>query len=141
MLGMRSPLFVTAVIACAPAPAPAPAPAMPPMVGYAPPPAPIAAPCAEGGYGCTPDRAALTVCRQGRTFLASTCRGPRACSVAAAVDCDHSIAQAGDPCEASTEIACGIDRKTLLRCAGGTYQPSESCRNACLSTQGRVLCQ
>ena len=100
------------------------------------------APCAaEGGYGCTADRRALTVCRGGRTAIASTCRGARGCNVGNAIDCDHSIAVPGDPCDGPTEIACSDDRKALLRCANGAYRFGESCRNACLSTSGRVLCQ
>lgn len=96
---------------------------------------------AEGGYGCTSDRRALTICRGGRTVIASTCRGQRGCSVGQAVDCDHSVAAPGDPCESSTEIACSTDRRALLRCNGSVYQMAEPCRNACLSTSGRVLCQ
>jgi hypothetical protein len=114
-------------------PAPAPAPAAAGGVGEA---------CAaEGGYGCTNDRRGLTICRGGRTALASTCRGQRGCAVGNAVDCDHSVAMAGDPCESPKEIACSMDSKALLRCAGTVYQVSEPCRNACLSTGGRVLCQ
>ncbi len=99
-------------------------------------------PCAaEGGYDCTPDRRALTVCRGGRTVIASTCRGARGCSVGNAVDCDHSTALVGDPCDGPKEIACAQDAKSMLRCVNGTYQVGEACRNACLSTSGRVLCQ
>ena len=39
------------------------------------------------------------------------------------------------------EIACAQDAKSLLRCVNGVYQVGEPCRNACLSTSGRVLCQ
>jgi hypothetical protein len=142
---------VTLVIlsaACATRPA-APPPAQPmyaypaPQPAYAPPPPapPQAAACAaEGGYDCTPDRRALTRCQGGRAVVVSTCRGPRGCTIGQAVDCDHSTAMVGDPCEGPKEIACSSDRKQLLRC-NGTYQPGEACRNACLSTQGRVLCQ
>ena len=99
-------------------------------------------PCApEGGYACTPDRRALTVCRGGRAAMASTCRGARGCVVGQAVDCDHSLAAINDPCDGPKEIACSLDNKQLLRCSGGFYQVGESCRNACLATAGRVLCQ
>ena len=91
-------------------------------------------PCApEGGYGCTPDRRNLTVCRGGRTAIASTCRGVRGCSVGNAVDCNHSVALVGDPCDGPNEIACAQDGKALLRCSSGVYQFGEACRNACLS--------
>ncbi|HVH45265.1 MAG TPA: hypothetical protein VM925_23090 [Labilithrix sp.] len=102
----------------------------------------IGAPCApEGGYECTADRRALTACRGGRTVLASTCRGARGCTVGNAVDCDHSVAMIGDACDGPREIACSQDSKALLRCSNGVYQFAEACRNACLATSGRVLCQ
>ncbi|MBX3203178.1 MAG: DUF1962 domain-containing protein [Labilithrix sp.] len=105
-------------------------------------PSPAGAPCEpEGGYGCTADRRNLTVCRGGRTAIASTCRGVRGCAVGNAVDCDHSVALVGDPCDGPKEIACSQDGKALLRCTNGVYQVSEPCRNACLATSGRVLCQ
>ncbi|MBX3210084.1 MAG: DUF1962 domain-containing protein [Labilithrix sp.] len=100
------------------------------------------APCEpEGGYGCTPDRRNLTVCRAGRTAIASTCRGVRGCSIGNAIDCDHSVALVGDPCDGPKEIACSQDSKALLRCSNGVYQIGEACRNACLASSGRVLCQ
>lgn len=100
-------------------------------------------PCAaEGGYECTPDKRGLTLCRGGRTTMASTCRGVRGCLITGAgVDCDHSVALVGDPCESPKEIACGQDGHQFLRCVNGTYQFTENCRSACLSTSGRVLCQ
>lgn len=104
--------------------------------------APAVSACApEGSYGCTSDRRSLTICRGGRTAIASTCRGARGCTIGDAVDCDHSVAAVSDPCESTKEIACATDSRTLLRCNGATYQASETCRNACLSTSGRVLCQ
>jgi hypothetical protein len=102
----------------------------------------VGIPCAaEGGYDCTPDRRNLTICRGGRTAIASTCRGSRGCNVGNAVDCDHSMALVGDPCDGPKEIACSQDSRSLLRCTNGVYQVGEPCRNACLSTSGRVLCQ
>ena len=95
----------------------------------------------EGGYDCTSDRRAMTVCRGGRTAIASTCRGARGCSATHAVDCDHSVALAGDPCDGPNEIACSQDGRAMLRCVNGIYRVGEACTNACLSTSGRVLCQ
>src|SRR5262245_23592358 len=49
-------------------------------------PRPSGEPCVgEGGYGCTADRRSLTICRGGRTAIASTCRGTRGCVVGNAV--------------------------------------------------------
>lgn len=74
-------------------------------------------------------------------MLVSSCRGARGCVIGDAVDCDSSIAVVGDPCDGPKAIACSTDNRQLLRCAGGVYQVGESCRNACLATKGRVLCQ
>lgn len=106
-------------------------------------PAPAAGgPCApEGTYECSADRRGLNACRGGRWTLASTCRGQRGCVSGTAVDCDHSVALVGDPCDGPKEIACSADGRALLRCSGGVYGVGEPCRNACLSTSGRVLCQ
>jgi hypothetical protein len=119
-----------------PAPPPGPAPGPPPG------PAPFGQPCAvEGSYSCAPDRIGLLICRGGITVVASTCRGVRGCVEREAVACDSSMAMAGDPCDSPGSPSCGLDRKTMLRCVSGTFQPAETCRNACLSTSGRVLCQ
>lgn len=140
----RVVLVFLALAACQEAPARPPAP--PPM--YHPPPpmpyvAPPSPPCAEGGYVCSQDRAALLQCRRGQLVVAGTCRGPGGCVEGAGVSCDHSVALPNDPCdEPGRGLACGMERRVLLRCdARGVYVPSETCRNACLSAGGRVLCQ
>lgn len=96
---------------------------------------------AEGSYECSADRATLLVCRRGQYAVASTCRGSRGCVSGAAVSCDHSLAAVGDPCDDPGTIACAADRKTMVRCQSGVFAFAESCRNACLSAGGRVLCQ
>lgn len=95
----------------------------------------------EGSYACGPDRASLLVCRGGRSTLASTCRGPRGCAEGDAVACDHSVAAPGDACDDPGSIACAPDRRTMVRCQSGVFAFAETCRNACLSAGGRVLCQ
>jgi hypothetical protein len=74
-------------------------------------------------------------------MLASTCRGPRGCVDGQAVACDHSIAAPGDPCDDPGGIGCAMDRSSTVRCQNGFYAPAEACRNAWLSSGGRVLCQ
>jgi hypothetical protein len=73
--------------------------------------------------------------------IVSTCRGTRGCVVGEAVDCDTSIALVGDPCDGPKEIACSTDNRSLLRCVNGVFRVGEPCRNVCLATKGRVLCQ
>lgn len=80
-------------------------------------------------------------CRRGVFTVVSTCRGARACSDGALIACDASISMPNDPCDVPNRSACGTDRRTLLRCTNGVFQPAETCRNACLSTADRVLCQ
>ncbi len=83
----------------------------------------------------------MLVCRGGRNVIASTCRGARGCTSGTAVACDHSLAAIGDPCDDPGTIGCATDRKTMVRCQNGVFAFAESCRNACLATGGRVLCQ
>src|SRR5690349_8356013 len=112
-------VLLVAVTACATRAAAPPPPARayppPPPPGWSPPPPaaapPVAGCAAEGGYDCTPDRRALTRCQGGRAVVVSTCRGSRGCAIGQAVDCDHSIAMVGDPCDGAREIACSADRK------------------------------
>ena len=74
-------------------------------------------------------------------MLSSTCRGPRGCVVGAAVACDHSLAASGDACDDPGTLGCALDRRTMLRCQNGVFAAAETCRNACLASGGRVLCQ
>jgi hypothetical protein len=122
-------------------PPPPPRMAPPPPQWGPPAPPPQAACVPEGSYACAPDRIGLLVCRGGHYVVASTCRGVRGCQEGSAVACDTSVALAGDPCDNPGSVACGTDRRTLLRCLEGRYAFGETCRNACLSTRGRVLCQ
>jgi hypothetical protein len=105
--------------------------------------APPASPCVADGFACSADRTLLLRCQSGQSYVAGTCRGPRGCVETHAVACDHSLAALGDACnEPGTGLACGMDRKTLLRCdPRRVYVVSEPCRNACLAAGGRVLCQ
>jgi hypothetical protein len=113
-----------------------------PPPGYGQPPPPQAGPpCIEQSYACSPDRAVMLQCRAGRFVLASTCRGPKACVDAQAIACDHTLAAPGDACDDQGGIACSMDRKSVVRCQNGVYLQAEACRNACLSTGSRVLCQ
>lgn len=143
---MRRVLLLLTLAACSSEPKRPPPPQYaPPM--YQPPPAPYvvppASPCVADGYACSADRLFLLRCHAGQSFVAGTCRGPKGCVVGDAIACDHSLALPGDACDEPNQgLACGMDRKTFLRCdPRRIYVATETCRNACLSTGGRVLCQ
>lgn len=115
----------------------APAPAPTPVAGGA------GIPCAaEGGYSCSPDGATMLQCRGGRTAVASTCKGARRCTEGAAIACDASIADLGDPCDSEGKTACARDGRMRLRCTRGSFVAGEACAQvACMASNGRVLCQ
>jgi hypothetical protein len=100
-------------------------------------------PCrAEGAYGCTPEANAMIACRGGRQAVASSCKGSRGCASGAAIACDTSIADAGDPCDGEGSSACARDGRSLLRCTRGVFGFGQACNSsACLMTGGRILCQ
>lgn len=96
----------------------------------------------EGSFGCTPEGDALTVCRGGAIVVASSCKGPQKCATGSDVTCDTSIVDAGDPCAADGKLGCSRDRTALLKCTGGTFKASETCkRQACLIGGGKALCR
>ncbi|MBL8607099.1 MAG: hypothetical protein JNL38_07255, partial [Myxococcales bacterium] len=103
----------------------------------------VGEPCAaEGGFACSADGGSMLVCARGRQAVASTCKGPRRCSVQAGVACDTATADAGDPCADEGRLACSRDTKTLLKCRRGAFGPDQACaRMACMISGSSVLCQ
>ncbi|HLK40032.1 MAG TPA: hypothetical protein VKU41_24920 [Polyangiaceae bacterium] len=83
-------------------------------------------------FACTTDHKKELVCKDGKFVAASTCKGPKACSISGdMIHCDDSIADIGDPCReepGDANYACTTDRKGEVVCRAGTFQPSNSCR-------------
>jgi hypothetical protein len=90
-------------------------------------------PCGGGaGTGsCSTDQAHLLMCRSGRLEIASTCRGPKLCSVdakAKTIDCDRSIAVEDEPCPNEGELSCSLDGKAQLACKGSKWVKDKDCK-------------
>jgi hypothetical protein len=76
--------------------------------------------CAGTIAACTADRRALLQCLPVVGSWSTygppiPCRGPAGCH---GVECDQSIARAGEPCWVGARDACSEDRQQLLRCDG-----------------------
>lgn len=88
----------------------------------------------EEDYACTPDHKSAVVCKSGKFTLASNCKGKNACKVTGdkaagfKVECDDSIAAAGDPCDKENHFACASDEKTILKCVGKKFTVEDKCR-------------
>jgi hypothetical protein len=102
-------------------------------------------PCEKkGAYACAVDRQTMLACGGTTLATASSCRGPQGCQVqreTRKVDCDDSVAIEGDACESEKRIACTIDRKAELSCAGGKYVKKRECRRTdCRLEENQLFC-
>jgi hypothetical protein len=85
-------------------------------------------------YSCSTDHSKELVCKDGKFQMASTCRGPKKCSVTGStINCDDSLADIGDPClvEAGDKnFGCSTDKKTEVQCDAATskFVASNGCR-------------
>ena len=72
----------------------------------------------EATIACSPDGSSQLVCTGHHVAIASTCRGPGGCSIAAdnRLTCDTTRADVGDACEQENGYACARDLKSQLRC-------------------------
>ena len=84
----------------------------------------------EDSYSCSPDKKTELVCKGGKMVLASNCRGMHGCRQKGdEIDCDNSLAEAGDPCaDAKSNPACSSDKKALLKCKGGKMVKDKACK-------------
>jgi hypothetical protein len=94
----------------------------------------------EGNGACSPDKQKLLVCKGGKMIAASTCRGQNGCREAGdKLDCDDSIAMAGDTCDEEGEPACSTDKKELLHCKSGKFAKIRACKR-CTPFLDKVEC-
>ena len=85
------------------------------------------APCSGASAVCT-DKASALFCLDG-TFMATSCRGEKGCAqTGTAIECDESIANEQDACNAPDGIACSIDQKEALRCTNKHFVIDETCK-------------
>jgi hypothetical protein len=91
----------------------------------------------EGDIACSVKGDVFLKCSSGKFVVASTCRGlggQNGCSFRAGdgggtkFRCDSYFAQVGEPCNKLNDIACAMDKKSLLTCDGATYSFKRACK-------------
>src|SRR5207244_2994763 len=93
----------------------------------------------EGNHACSADRKAMLECRGGAFRAALRCGGAKGCVVGGAqIDCDDSIAAAGDACDQAGDLACSADAKSMLVCKAHAYALARACRSRCQVDDGKV---
>lgn len=87
----------------------------------------------DNGSACASDHKSTLKCDAiaGGVFaLESQCRGPKGCEVGAkGIECDRSIAEAGDACQKKDDgtAACTADGRSRVDCIDGKYVLSAAC--------------
>jgi hypothetical protein len=95
----------------------------------------------EGNRACSVDHASLLACTAGKFAVALKCRGARGCRVGTdKVDCDDTIADVGDACEAASDTACATDGRTLLTCKDHQFAMARACKTKCAPQAGAIAC-
>jgi hypothetical protein len=88
-------------------------------------------PCGTAGsFACSVDKKLALVCKEGKYFVDSACRGPEACRVgtqARKLECDDSVANEGDPCDTEREVTCSEDHKSELVCTNLKWTKKLDC--------------
>lgn len=87
----------------------------------------------ENDFACSRDKTKALVCRGGKFVVKSQCKGKNACRLSGdsssgfKIECDDSIANAGDPCDKENHFACAQDQQTILKCVGKRFVSDERC--------------
>jgi hypothetical protein len=89
-------------------------------------------------FACSTDHAKELLCKDGKFVVASTCKGPKKCSVvmsalSTTIHCDDSMADLGDPCRpepGDANYACSTDKKVEVQCDAATskFVAASGCR-------------
>jgi hypothetical protein len=98
----------------------------------------------ENNHACSMDQKSHLVCKGGKYALVEHCRGAKACStVGTKVQCDDSLAQAGEPCDTVNHHACSLDGKMVVKCDGTKWLADDPCKGKkiCKLTGIDVGCQ
>lgn len=99
-------------------------------------------------YACSADKKAALVCRSQKFVEVNRCKGPKGCRITGdkasgfKVECDDSVAQAGDACEKEEHYSCSDDERTILKCKRKKFEVEEKCRpkEKCMIKGGQVGC-
>lgn len=85
----------------------------------------------DGKKACALDGSAVLACTAGSLAPLFICRGPNQCASAPGkLECDMSVAVAGDSCDSRMEghVACTLERDALLVCKQGRFVADEKCK-------------
>lgn len=102
----------------------------------------------EENYACSLDRKLALACRKGHFVQASSCKGPKGCSVTGSkeqgfkVECDDSVAAPGDTCDKDEHFSCSADERAILKCKNRKFEVEEKCKTKekCQIKGGQVGC-
>lgn len=102
----------------------------------------------EEDYACSVDKKAALACRKSVFTQASLCKGPKGCRVTGTkeqgfkVECDDSVATAGDSCEKDEHFSCSSDERAILKCRSKKFEVEEKCKpkEKCQIKGGQVGC-
>lgn len=109
----------------------------------------VGEPCREDDdYACSLDKKAALACKKGQFAQTNLCKGPRGCRVTGTkdqgfkVECDDSVASAGDACEREDHFSCAADERAILKCRSKRFDVEEKCRakEKCQIRGGQVGC-
>ena len=98
--------------------------------------------CSGAGLPTCSDPSTALVCGKG-IVVALPCRGPKACtSSSSQVQCDNSLAVAGDACDQPSDVACAVDYKSALECQNDKFALAETCKGvrACQVDGDKIAC-
>lgn len=102
----------------------------------------------KAGGHCSPQQTACAdvhtalACQDGK-FVEVSCGGPDGCVASGKqVECDNSIANKGDGCAESEDLACTADKKGELRCRSNRFVLASTCRGptGCFFTGNKLHC-
>lgn len=102
----------------------------------------------EEDYACSTDKKAALACRKNQFVQTSLCKGPKGCRVTGTkqtgfkVECDDSVAAAGDPCEKEEHYSCSSDERSILKCKNKKFDVEDKCKpkEKCQIRGGMVGC-
>lgn len=102
----------------------------------------------EDDFACSVDRKSALKCSKGSFVQASLCKGPKNCKIGGdqksgfKVECDDSIANAGDACEKEEHFSCSSDQRAILKCKSRKFDIEDRCKTKekCEIRGGQVGC-
>jgi hypothetical protein len=99
----------------------------------------------DGKKACATDGSVVLSCSSGALAPLYLCRGPKKCASASGkLECDMSVAAAGDACDPRMEghFACDAGLSALLVCKAGRFVSDENCKlgTKCVAEGNQTHC-